>query len=45
MPAVEQMPDVLSAQRFLFRDADWRMYQEMLAALGDRPVRLTYNRG
>jgi Uma2 family endonuclease len=32
-------------QRFVFRDADWQTYQAFLEALGDRPVRLTYDRG
>jgi Uma2 family endonuclease len=34
-----------SQQRFVFRDADWRMYKELLQILGERPVRLTYDRG
>lgn len=32
-------------QRFLLRDADWQTYQRLLDALGDRPVRVTYDRG
>jgi Uma2 family endonuclease len=32
-------------QRFVFRDADWEMYQGFLELLGQRPVRLTYDRG
>jgi Uma2 family endonuclease len=32
-------------QRFVLRGVDWQTYQDMLAALGDRPVRLTYDRG
>jgi Uma2 family endonuclease len=32
-------------QRFIFRDADWDMYQGFLDLLGQRPVRLTYDRG
>ncbi|MCI0681444.1 MAG: Uma2 family endonuclease [Gemmataceae bacterium] len=32
-------------QRFLFRDADWEMYEGLLHLLGDRPIRLTYDRG
>jgi Uma2 family endonuclease len=44
MPVLEA-PDITTAQRFVFRDADWKMYQDMLEALGDRPIRLTYDRG
>lgn len=32
-------------QRFVIRDADWHTYQSLLAALGDRPIRVTYDRG
>jgi len=32
-------------QRFVLRDADWDTYQGFLKALGDRPVRVTYDRG
>lgn len=32
-------------QRFVLRDADWSTYQGFLQALGDRPIRVTYDRG
>lgn len=32
-------------QRFVLRNADWSTYVGMLSALGERPVRLTYDRG
>jgi Uma2 family endonuclease len=32
-------------QRFILRDADWDTYQGFLAALGERHVRVTYDRG
>jgi Uma2 family endonuclease len=38
-------PDVGTVQRFIFRDADWALYQGVLKALDCRPVRLTYDRG
>jgi len=34
-----------SEQRFLLRGVSWQIYQDFAAALGDRPVRLTYDRG
>ena len=43
--ATVQEPIELTQQRFLLRDADWRTYKDILEALGDRPVRLTYDRG
>lgn len=36
---------VAQDQRFLFGDADWNMYEGLLKLLGDRPIRLTYDRG
>ncbi len=33
------------AQRFLLRDVGWEGYQAMLKIVGDRPIRLTYDRG
>src|SRR5438552_159340 len=45
MPVVEKLPDVTTVQRYVFRDADWQLYQDISKALGDRPVRLTYDRG
>jgi Uma2 family endonuclease len=41
MPIV-QLP---TEQRFVLWDADWETYESMLEAVGDRPVRLTYDRG
>lgn len=32
-------------QRFLMHGIDWRAYQALLTAMGDRPVRITYDRG
>jgi Uma2 family endonuclease len=32
-------------QRFVLRGADWQTYQGILKALGERPVRVTYDRG
>lgn len=34
-----------SGQRFLIQHADWQTYQSMLYAVGDRPIRITYDRG
>ncbi|MCH7988587.1 MAG: Uma2 family endonuclease [Planctomycetes bacterium] len=42
MSTVEQLT---TEQRFVLRDADWQTYQSMLATVGDRPIRVTYNRG
>jgi hypothetical protein len=32
-------------QRFLIRGVGWEGYETLLALLGDRPIRLTYDRG
>ncbi|MBV8265515.1 MAG: Uma2 family endonuclease [Planctomycetaceae bacterium] len=32
-------------QRFLLRDVGWEGYETMLKLVGDRPIRLTYDRG
>jgi Uma2 family endonuclease len=51
MPVVElpaagrALSDVGTFQRFIFRDADWALYQRVLKALDCRPIRLTYDRG
>ena len=34
-----------SGQRFMIRNVDWRTYQSLLAAIGERPVRITYDKG
>jgi Uma2 family endonuclease len=34
-----------TAQRIVFRGVDWQTYQRFRDAVGDRPVRLTYDRG
>ncbi len=34
-----------AAQRFVLHDIDWEGYQSVLKILGDRPVRVTYDRG
>ncbi len=34
-----------AAQRFVLHDIDWQGYQSLLKILGDRPVRVTYDRG
>ncbi len=34
-----------AAQHFVIRDGDWRTYQGILQALGERPIRVTYHRG
>ncbi len=34
-----------STQRFVLHDIDWEGYQSLLKVLGDRPVRVTYDRG
>lgn len=38
-------PSRVSGQRFLLLDADWETYQSVRAAMGDRPVHVTYDRG
>ncbi len=43
--ATAELPTLTNQQRFLFRDADWELYQGFLTLMGDRPVRLTYDRG
>jgi Uma2 family endonuclease len=32
-------------RRFLIRDVGWQGYQDLLRMVGDRPIRLTYDRG
>ncbi|HWE40584.1 MAG TPA: Uma2 family endonuclease [Isosphaeraceae bacterium] len=32
-------------QRFVLRGVNWKVYNAILGALGDRPIRLTYDRG
>jgi Uma2 family endonuclease len=34
-----------TGQRFLLHNIDWRGYEAMLRIIGDRPIRLTYDRG
>ncbi len=34
-----------ATQRFVLHDIDWEGYQSLLKILGDRPVRVTYDRG
>jgi Uma2 family endonuclease len=34
-----------TGQRFLLHNVDWHFYETMLQLIGDRPVRLTYDRG
>jgi Uma2 family endonuclease len=34
-----------NGQRFLLHDVGWRGYETMLQLIGDRPIRLTYDRG
>lgn len=43
MPAVLEKPKL--EQRFLYRCADWEMYQALSKIFDERPVRLTYDRG
>src|SRR5437660_5536734 len=46
MPVLEQPAKLAAAtQRFIFRNADWTMYTGFLKALGNRRIRLTYDRG
>jgi Uma2 family endonuclease len=40
--ATEKAP---AEQRFLLRNISWRTYETFLAELGERPIRLTYDRG
>jgi len=35
----------VATQRFVLHDVDWEGYQSLLKILGDRPVRVTYDRG
>ena len=42
MSTVEQLT---TEQRFVLRDANWQTYQSMLTTAGDRPIRITYDRG
>ncbi len=46
-PLAAAQPPASSAaeQRFVFRDADWRMYEAILQGLGQRHIRCTYDRG
>lgn len=41
--ATVDLPDV--EQRFLMRSVDWSTYQSLLAMFGERPLRITYDRG
>lgn len=41
-----QQPTVLrDPQRFLVHGVDWQTYEKVLDAFGDRPIRITYDRG
>jgi Uma2 family endonuclease len=41
-----QQPRVLyNPQRFLMHGVDWQTYEKVLDAFGDRPIRITYDRG
>ncbi|HEV3257847.1 MAG TPA: Uma2 family endonuclease [Gemmataceae bacterium] len=42
MATVQQAP---ADQRFLLFNVSWKTYETFLAELGDRPIRLTYDRG
>jgi Uma2 family endonuclease len=35
----------LGSQRFVLHDVNWRIYRALADALGDRPIRLAYDRG
>ena len=35
----------LNEQRFLLHRVSWQFYEQLLAELGDRPIRVTYDRG
>jgi Uma2 family endonuclease len=46
--ATATLPNLESAkttQRFLLRDVGWEGYQSLLKIIGDRPIRVTYDRG
>jgi Uma2 family endonuclease len=45
MATVQATPQTTTEQRFVLRDADWQTYQHFLEALGERPIRVTYDRG
>jgi Uma2 family endonuclease len=42
-PQTTVVPD--APQRFLLRGVNWQAYEKMLDAIGDRPIRVTYDRG
>src|SRR5438552_1788871 len=46
--SILERPHVLqpgAPQRFLLQGVDWQAYEKMLEAIGDRPIRVTYDRG
>ena len=40
-----QPPPAIEGQRLLLHGVDWRSYEKFLDAVGNRPLRLTYDRG
>ena len=45
MSVLQQSPVLPREQRFLLQNVIWQGYLQFLDAVGDRPVRLTYDRG
>jgi Uma2 family endonuclease len=43
MATVQALP--AAEMRYLLHDISWRFYEQFLAEIGDRPIRLTYDRG
>lgn len=42
---VQQPPVLHNPQRFVVHGVDWQTYEKVLDAFGDRPIRITYDRG
>src|SRR4051794_38223768 len=40
-----RLPEPGAPQQFLLQGTNWQTYEKVLEAVGDRPVRVTYDRG
>jgi len=45
MAAVAMSPDLNAEQRLFLHNVTWQTYESLLTLFGDRPLRLTYDRG
>jgi len=45
MATVAKSPDLNAEQRLFLHNVSWQTYESLLTLLGDRPLRLTYDRG